>query len=168
MIVVCAVVTIHLVIMKNNVFFIFFLNPLIAFNLNENLSTIVTIPPLYSIEVLEKKEFIDLTIDNFKNKFQLHEECLTILVKSNTPWDLVVYSGDDNNVSNFQIKTEYLNEFTYLTSAPFSIYKSQEPTNGKVISIDCQRILLDWDSKSTHNWTFSPVFKVMKLNIEND
>ena len=66
-----------------------------------------------------------------------------------------------NTENNYKVRI-LGNPYVALTQSEVLLMKSNAPTNGEIINIDCKR-LVNWDSTKPGSWEFSPLFKLLPL-----
>lgn len=127
------------------------------------ISVNVSIEPTQRLTLLSSTQFSELAANHLDNGYNQLESCVKLEVKSNVPWVLIAYndSFNEQTKNNYKVKASG-NPYVALTQSEVLLMKSNSPTNGEIINIDCKR-LVSWDTTKPGHWEFSPLFKLLPL-----
>lgn len=127
------------------------------------ISVNVSIEPTQRLTLLSSTEFPELAANHLDLGYNQLESCVELEIKSNVPWVLIAYNDSFSEQTENNYKVRILgNPYVALTQSEVLLMKSNAPTNGEIINIDCKR-LVNWDSTKPGSWEFSPLFKLLPL-----
>lgn len=164
------VVKLYLNLIKTmNRFFLKNLFILLSFSIifadsNKNISAQIHIPIIQSLSLINQNNFLEVSSSDLDRGYSIIEDCVQLEIKSNTNWSLFLSANEinKNNKEKFYIKHDN-SPFFPLDENSYQLMTKMLPTSGKIIDLDCKRIV-DWHSTKVNGWQFLPTFKIVSTN----
>ena len=131
---------------------------------NKNISAQIHIPIIQSLSLINQNYFPEISSSDLDRGYIIIEDCVQLEIKSNTNWSLFLSTNEinENDKKKFYIRHDN-SPFFPLDENNYELMTRMLPTSGKIINLDCKRIV-DWHSTKVNGWQFSPTFKIVSTN----